>query len=173
MSKNIDPSQQEIRDTVKEFAEKEIHPVSDQLDRMAEPRKFPIDLYKKMGAAGFIGCNIPKDLGGQGKSRLQYVTLIEELSYHDAAVGLLCAVGEMAASPMVLFGSDQQKKKYVPDCASGKTIPAFVLTEPGAGADVSSLNTVAVEDGDHFVVNVEKMFIMHGDVAEVGVLFCR
>ncbi len=173
MSKNIDPSQQAIRDTVKEFAEKEIYPVSDQLDRMPEPRKFPTDLYKKMGAAGFIGFNIPKDLGGQGKTRLEYITLVEELSYHDAAVGLLCAVGEMATSPIVLFGSDQQKKKYVPDCASGKKIPAFVLTEPSAGADIASLKTDAKEDGGQFVVSGEKMIVMHGDVAEIGVLFCK
>ena len=93
MDKNIDPRQQAIRDTVKEFADKNIYPVSEKLDQTPEPRSFPADLYKKIGGAGFIGLNMPAELGGQGKSRLEYVTLIEEMSYHDAAVGQLCATG--------------------------------------------------------------------------------
>lgn len=173
MDKNIDPRQQAIRDMVKEFAEKEIYPVSDELDRMPEPRKFPKELYKKIGAAGFIGLNMPKELGGQGKSHLEYITLVEELCYHDAAIGLLCAVAELATFPILNFGSEEQKKKYVPDCSSGRRIPAFVLTEPNAGSDAANQSTVAVDKGDHYLVNGEKIFIMHGDVAELGVLFCK
>jgi butyryl-CoA dehydrogenase len=173
MSENIDPRQQAIRDMVKEFAEKEIQPISAQLDQMPEPRKFPTELYKKIGQAGFIGLNIPGELGGQGKSHLEYATLIEELSFHDAAVGQLCGAGGTATFPLVHFASGQQKKKYVPDCASGKKIPAFVLSEPEAGSDTSNQSTVAVDGGDHYLVSGEKIFIMHGDVAELGVLFCR
>lgn len=173
MDKNIDPRQQPIRDMVKEFAEKEMYPVSEELDRMPEPRKFPTELYKKIGEAGFIGLNMPKELGGQGKSHLEYVTLVEELCYHDAAIGLLCAVGELATYPILNFGSEEQKKKFVPDCATGKKIPAFVLTEPNAGSDAANQSTVAVDNGDHYIVNGEKIFIMHGDVAELGVLFCK
>ncbi len=173
MSKNIDPRQQPVRDMVKEFADKEMYPVSRQLDEMPEPRKFPTELYRKIGQAGFIGFNMPKELGGQGKSHLEYATLVEELCYHDAAIGLLCAVAELATFPILHFASEEQKKKYVPDCASGKRIPAFVLTEPNAGSDAANQNTVAVENGDHYIVNGEKIFIMHGDVADLGVLFCR
>lgn len=173
MEKNVDPRQQAIRDMVKDFADKEIYPVSEELDRMSEPRKFPTELYKKIGAAGFIGLAMPTEYGGQNKSRLEYVTMIEELCYHDAAIGLLCAVAELATYPIIAFGSDEQKKKYVPDCASGKRIPAFVLTEPNAGSDAANQSTVAVENGDHYVINGEKIFIMHGDVAEIGVLFCK
>ncbi|HKK21173.1 MAG TPA: acyl-CoA dehydrogenase family protein [candidate division Zixibacteria bacterium] len=173
MSKNIDPRQQPVRDMVKEFAEKEMYPVSRQLDEMPEPRKFPTELYRKIGAAGFIGFNMPKELGGQGKSHLEYATLVEEMCYHDAAIGLLCAVAELATFPMLHFASDEQKKKYVPDCAGGKRIPAFVLTEPNAGSDAANQNTVAVENGDHYIVNGEKIFIMHGDVADLAVLFCK
>jgi butyryl-CoA dehydrogenase len=140
---------------------------------MSEPRKFPTELYKKIGAAGFIGYVIPTELGGKGKSNLEYITLIEELCYHDPAIGLLCAVGELATYPLLHFASDEQKKKYVPDCATGKRIPAFVLTEPDAGSDAANQKTVAVDKGDHYLVNGEKIFIMHGDVADLGVLFCK
>lgn len=170
---NIDPKQQAVRDEVKAFAEKEMYPVSEELDRMPEPRKFPTELYKKIGAAGFIGYVIPTELGGKGKSNLEYITLIEELCYHDPAIGLLCAVGELATYPLLHFANDEQKKKYVPDCATGKRIPAFVLTEPEAGSDAANQKTVAVDKGDHYLVNGEKIFIMHGDVADLGVLFCK
>ena len=173
MSKNIDPKQQEVRDMVKAFADKEIYPITRELDQMPEPRKFPAELYKKIGAAGFIGFAMPKELGGQGKSHLEYITLVEELCYHDPAVGLLCAVGELATHPIINFASEEQKKKYVPDCASGKIVPAFVLTEPEAGSDAANQQTVAVEDGDHYIINGEKIFIMHGDIADLAVLFCR
>ena len=170
---NVDPKQQAVREEVKAFAEKEMYPVSEELDRMAEPRKFPTELYKKIGAAGFIGYVIPTELGGKGKSNLEYITLIEELCYHDPAIGLLCAVGELATYPLLHFANDEQKKKYVPDCATGKRIPAFVLTEPDAGSDAANQKTVAVDKGDHYLVNGEKIFIMHGDVADLGVLFCK
>ena len=173
MERNIDPRQQAVRDEVKAFAEKEMYPMSEELDRMPEPRKFPRELYKKIGKAGFIGYCMPKELGGQGKSNLEYVTLVEELCYHDAAIGLLCAVAELATHPIVHFASDEHKKKWVPKCASGEIIPAFVLTEPDAGSDAANQSTEAVETGDQFVINGEKIFIMHGDVAELAVLFCK
>ena len=173
MNKNVDPRQQEVRDLVKEFADKEIYPITRELDQMPEPRKFPKDLYQKLGKAGFIGFGMPKELGGQGRSHLEYITLVEELCYHDPAVGLLTAVGELATYPIINFANDEQKKKYVPDCAAGKIIPAFVLTEPNAGSDAANQSTVAVEDGDDYVINGEKIFIMHGDAADLAVLFCK
>ena len=173
MNKNFDPKQQAVRDEVKAFAEKEIYPRSVELDQMPEPRKFPVDLYRKIGEAGFIGYAMPKELGGQGKTHLEYITLIEELCYHDAGVGLLCAVGELATFPIIHFGNDEQKKKYVPDCAAGKRIPAFVLTEPNAGSDAANQSTEAVETGNEYVINGEKIFIMHGDAADLGVVFCK
>lgn len=173
MSRNIDPRQEAVREEVRAFAEKEMYPMSEELDRMPEPRKFPYELYKKIGKAGYIGYNMPKELGGQGKSNLEYITAVEEMCYHDAAIGLLCAVAELATHPIIHFASDEQKKKWVPKCASGEIIPAFVLTEPEAGSDAANQKTVAVEKDDHYVVNGEKIFIMHGDVAELAVLFCK
>lgn len=173
MPYNVDPKQQAVRDEVRAFAEKEMYPVSEQLDQMPEPRKFPLDIYRKLGKAGFIGYVMPKELGGQGKSHLEYITLIEELCYHDAAIGLLCAVGELATNPIINFANDELKKKYVPGCASGERVVAFVLTEPNAGSDAANQSTVAVENGDHYIVNGEKIFIMHGDAADTAVLFCK
>lgn len=173
MPYNIDPRQQAVRDEVKVFAEKYMYPVSEELDRMPEPRKFPVDLYRKIGEAGFIGYVMPTEYGGLGKSNLEYITLIEEMCYHDPAIALLCAVAELATHPIIHFASEEHKKKYVPDCASGKRIPAFVMTEPEAGSDAANQKTVAVENGDSYIVNGEKIFIMHGDVADLGVLFCR
>lgn len=174
MNINVDPKQQAIRDTVKEFAEKEIYPVSKELDRMPEEeRVFPRELYRKMGEAGFIGLSMPKELGGLGKSHLEYATLLEELFYHDPAIGLLCAIGELATFPIIYYANDKLKKKYVPDCASGKIVPSFVLTEPEAGSDAANQKTVAVEDGDHYVINGEKIFIMHADAADIAIIFCK
>ncbi len=173
MPYNVDPKQQAVRDEVKAFAEKEIHPVSEKWDRMGEPREFPRELYRKIGDAGFIGYCMPREYGGQGKSHLEYITLIEELCYHDAGIGLMCAVAELATFPILHFGNDEQKKKYIPDCASGKRIPAFVLTEPNAGSDAANQQTEAVANDSGFVINGEKIFIMHGDVADLAVLFCK
>jgi butyryl-CoA dehydrogenase len=170
---NVDPSQQAVRDEVAEFAKKEIYPVSEELDQMPEPRKFPKELYQKLGAAGFIGYNTPAEYGGKAHSNLDYITLVEELCYHDAGVGLLCAVGELATFPILHFANDEQKKKYLPDCVSGKRVPAFVLTEPNAGSDAANVQTTAKENGSDFVINGEKIFIMHGDVADLAVLFVK
>lgn len=173
MNKNIDPRQQAIRDDVRKFAEEHMIPVSRELDQMPEPRVFPHDLYKKLGSHGFIGSVMPKEYEGGGKSSLEYCTQVEELCYHDAAIGLLSSVAELATHPIINFANDEQKKKYVPDCAMGRRIPSFVLTEPDAGSDASNLQTVAVLDGDHYVLNGEKIFIMHGDVSDLAVVFCK
>lgn len=173
MNKNFDDRQQAVRDMVKEFADKEMYPVSRELDQMPEPRKFPRELYGKLGKSGFIGYCMPKELGGSGKSHLEYITLIEELCYHDAAIGLLCSVAELATFPILHFGTDEMKKKWVPKCAAGDVIPSFVLTERDAGSDASNQSTEAVETDDGYVINGEKIFIMHGDVTDLAVLFCK
>ena len=143
MPYNIDPKQQAVRDEVKVFAEKYMYPVSEELDRMPEPRKFPLDLYRKIGEAGFIGYVMPKEYGGQGKSNLEYITLVEEMCYHDPAIALLCAVAELATHPIIHFASEEHKKlftekpeKYTPQCGGfcaygvglGKLFPVDIST---------------------------------------------
>jgi len=170
---NIEERQQAVRDRVAEFAEKHIKPISKALDHRDGPDQFARDIYLRLGKEGFIGFNSPCDLGGGGRSNIEYITLIEELCYHDPAICLLNAVGELATYPIVHFGSDEQKKKYVPKCITGEIIPAFCLTEPQAGSDAANQATTAELDGDEFIINGEKIFIMHGDVADLFVLFLK
>ncbi|MDZ4722949.1 MAG: acyl-CoA dehydrogenase family protein [candidate division Zixibacteria bacterium] len=170
---NVDPKQQAVRDEVRTFALEHMVPVSEYWDRLPEPRPFPFELYRKMGQAGFIGYAMPKQYGGRGLSHLEYITLTEELSYWDAALGLLTNVAELATYPILNFASEDVKARFVPECINGKRVAAFVLTEPQAGSDAANQATVAVEDGDGYIVNGEKIFIMHGDVADTAVLFCR
>jgi butyryl-CoA dehydrogenase len=170
---NIDESQQAMRDKVAGFAKKHIEPVSKELDHRDDPDRFAMDLYKKLGKAGFIGMRMPKEYGGGGVSALEHATMIEEFCFYDPAICLLSAVAELATYPIYEFGNEEQKKKFVPKCASGEWIPAFVLTEPEAGSDAVNQKSTAVLDGDEYVINGEKIFIMHGDVADVFVLFLK
>jgi alkylation response protein AidB-like acyl-CoA dehydrogenase len=161
----------QIRAQVREFAEKEVLPVCRELDRAEEA--FPFELYRKLAAAGFAGFNMPTEYGGGGRSNLEFVTLIEELTYYDPPTGLMCAIPELATYPLFTFGNEEQKKKYVPQIVSGDIIPSFVLTERNAGSDAANQQTLAMIEGDHFVINGEKIFIMHGDVCDLAILFCR
>jgi len=171
MAYNIDDRQQPIREKIKEFAEKEIIPVYEELDR--RPEEFSHEHYQKLAKAGFVGFGMPKEYGGGGYSNLEYITMMEELTYWDPATGLMAAIPQLATSPLISFGNEEQKKKYVPKCASGEMIPSFVLTERNAGSDASNQSTMAVPDGDHYVINGEKIFIMHGDVCNLGVVYCK
>jgi len=169
---NIDESQQAVRDEVRAFVEKEnIVELGRELDRKPEPPVFPRDLYKKLCQAGFVGYPFPKELGGLGKSKIEYTTLVEELCYYDPPICLLAAVGVLATEPIYMFASDEQKKKYLPGCFAGDLVPSFVLTEPEAGSDASNQKVSFKVDGDDFVINGEKIFIMHGDAADIFVLF--
>ncbi len=170
---NIDERQQAIRDRVTAFAKKNIEPVSKQLDHRDDPDRFAMDIYQALAKEGFTALRMPKEYGGCGVSSIEYTTLIEELCYHDPAVCLLDAVTELATYPIYTFGNEDQKRKYVPRCASGEMIPAFVLTEPAAGSDAVNQKTTAILDGDEYVINGEKIFIMHGDVADLFVLFVK
>ncbi|MBI3873083.1 MAG: acyl-CoA dehydrogenase family protein, partial [candidate division Zixibacteria bacterium] len=168
---NVDPRQQPIRDMVREFAEKEIVPVAQELDRQPEPQPFPFDYYRKLAKAGFIGFPLPKEYGGQAKSPVEYATLCEELTYWDPPTCLLSAVAVLAIEPIWHFGSEEQKRKYIPKCITGEYIPAFALTEPNAGSDAANQSTEGRLDGGHYIINGEKIFIMHGDVANLFVVF--
>jgi butyryl-CoA dehydrogenase len=171
MTYNIVESQQKVREMAREFGQKEIAPVAAKLDRREE--EFPLDLFKKMAKAGFMAYPMAKEYGGLGKSKIEYVTLIEEISWFDAPSALIMAVDNLASYPIETFGSEEQKKKYLPKMASGEIIGAFGLTEPNAGSDAANQQTTAKVDGDFFVINGEKIFIMHGDVADLVVLFCK
>jgi butyryl-CoA dehydrogenase len=171
MTYNMVEAQQAVRDMAKEFGGKEIAPVAAELDRREE--EFPLDLFKKMAKAGFMAYPLAKEYGGSAKTKIEYVTLIEEISWFDAASALIMAVDNLASYPIETFGSEEHKKKYLPKMASGEIIGAFGLTEPNAGSDAANQQTTAKVDGDSFVINGEKIFIMHGDVADLVVLFAK
>lgn len=168
MSYNLVDSQQQVRDMVKEFGEAEIAPISKELDR--RPPEFPMDLYKKMAAKGFMAFPVADQYGGRGRSKIDYATLIEEIAWFDASASIIMAVSNLAAYPIEKFGSEDQKRKYLPKMCSGEWIGAFALTEPDAGSDAGNQQTTVVEDGDNYVINGEKIFISSGNVADVTVV---
>jgi butyryl-CoA dehydrogenase len=168
---NWTPEQQEVRDMVKEFCEEHVVPHHQEWDR--RPPEFPEEIFQTMAAAGFVGFPTAKEYGGLGESKIRYATLIEEMSKYDAAVGILMAVAVLASYPIEAFGTEEQKKKYLPPMSKGEIKGAFALTEPGAGSDAANQHTTAVDKGDYYLVNGEKIFIMSGNVADVVVLICR
>ncbi len=170
MRYNVSEKQQPIRDKLKEIGPK-LEPLGKQWDEKGDV--FARDMFNILAKEGFCGFVMPKELGGGGHSSLEYATLIEEIAYWDAPSSLLAAVGQLACDPIIKHASEEQKKKWIPDAAVGKTVPAFALTEPNAGSDAANQSTTATVEGDNFVINGEKIFIMHGDVCDFAVTFCK
>ncbi len=162
---------QQVREIVRDFAENEIRPVARELD--AESR-FPWENVKKMAELGFLGAPWPVELGGAGMDYLSYITIVEELAKVDASHALtVSAHTTLGTSPIVNFGNQEQQERFVPLLAEGKVLGGFGLTEPDAGSDAGSTKTLAVKDGDHYVLNGTKNFITHAGVGEIFVVSAR
>lgn len=161
----------QARDLARRFAQEEIAPVSEYWDQMGEPREFPRELYRRMGELGLIGYSSPTDFGGGGHPQADFVAIIEELAYVDVAFAVMCGIPRLFAIPVLAYGSDALKEKYVGPCLRAETIGVFALSEPGAGSDAANLQTIARERGDHYLVSGEKTFITHGDAADVALVF--
>ena len=156
------------RQLFKDFAETEVKPMAQEVD---ETEHFPMDNVQKMGKYGFMGIPVPKEYGGQGCDILTYVMCVEELSKVCGTTGVIVSAHtSLCADPILTYGTEEQKKKYLPDLASGKKIGAFGLTEPGAGTDAQGVQTKAVLDGDEWVLNGSKCFITNGEVADVYII---
>ncbi|HLB35594.1 MAG TPA: acyl-CoA dehydrogenase family protein [Gemmatimonadales bacterium] len=167
----LTPQHHQLRDLVRDFAEREIKPVARQLDRDAE---FPWTNVKKMGELGFLGSTWPEELGGAGMDYLSYIVLIEELARVDASHAItVSAHTTLGTSPLMEFGTDEQRKRFVPLLAGGRVLGGFGLTEPGAGSDAGGTQTTAVDRGDHYVINGSKIFITHAGVGEIFVITAR
>lgn len=173
MPHSVDPGQDEIRAFAHGFCQEHVAPVAAELDRRPEPQKFPFEYFRKLATSGLVGYPFGREYGGAGGSMTLYNSMMEVVAYYDPATALLAAVSELAIHPIAHFGTEEQKRKYIPKAATGESIPAFALTEPEAGSDASNQITVAKTDGDYFIINGEKTFIMHGDVADLVVLFCK
>ena len=152
-----------IQDMVREFAESEIMPIARKLD---EEEKFPTELVKQMGELGLMGINVPEKYGGSGLDMVAYATAVMGLARADASVAItMAAHTSLGTMPILLHGSEEQKKTYLPKLASGEVIGAFGLTEPEAGSDAGSTKTMAVKQGDDYIVNGGKIFITNAGKA--------
>ncbi|SLM32674.1 Acyl-CoA dehydrogenase [Desulfamplus magnetovallimortis] len=160
-----------VRHSVRAFAQREIIPIAKEID---EEQRFPWEVVEKMAALGYLGVQAPKELGGAGMDTVSYTLIIEELSNASAALGLCASVhNSVALYPLLAFGNREQHERFVPDLASGKKIGAFCLTEPNAGSDASSIEATAILDGDHYIVNANKVFVTNGGIAETCLIFVR
>lgn len=157
------------RSLFKEFAEKEVKPLAIEVD---ETEEFPRATVEKMAKAGFMGIPIPKEYGGQGCDVLTYAMCVEELAKVCGTTAVIVSAHtSLCCDPILTYGTEEQKHKYLPDLASGKKIGAFGLTEPGAGTDAQGQQTKAVLEGDEWVLNGSKIFITNGKEADVYVIF--
>ena len=165
----LNEEQQMIKDMVAEFCEKEVLPIAAEIDKN---HRFPAETVEKMKELNLFGLGTPEEYEGTGSDYLSYILAVEELSKACATHGVLFSAHvSLCMGPIKQFGTDAQKAKYLPDLASGRKLGAFCLTEPGAGTDASAQKTVAVKDGDHYVLNGSKVFITNGGVAETFIVF--
>jgi alkylation response protein AidB-like acyl-CoA dehydrogenase len=167
----LSPDQREIKALAREFSEAEIEPHAGEWDR---EHSFPRDLFSKLAELGLMGVCIPEELGGAGADFLSYILVLEELSRADAGVGVTVAVHTSAVTlPILTFGTDEQKSRFVPPLARGEVIGAFALTEPEAGSDAGSLRTAATADGGGWRISGSKQWITNGSHAGTFLLFAR
>lgn len=162
MNFDLSPEQIMIRNTVRDFAEREVKPVAQELDEKGE---FSYDLTKKMGELGLFGMNIPESYGGQGLDTLSYIIAVEELARVDGSqAATLAAHNSLGIGPLLEYGTEEQRLKYLPALCTGSGLWSFGLTEPGAGSDSRGSKTTAVVDGDEWVINGSKIFITNASV---------
>ena len=168
MDFGLDKKHEMARSLFRDFAENEVKPLAQEVD---ETEQFPVETVKKMARYGFMGIPIPKQYGGQGCDILTYAMCVEELSKVCGTTGVIVSAHtSLCTDPILTFGTEEQKMKYLPDLASGKKLGAFGLTEPGAGTDAQGQQTKAVLEGDEWVLNGSKCFITNGKYADVYII---
>lgn len=164
-------NQKMIAQMIRDFGELEIKPKMMEWD---EKQEFPIPLFRKMGELGLMGVLVPEIYGGSGFGYAEYVTAISEISRIDGSIGLsVAAHNSLCTGHILQFANEEQKHKYLPKLASGQWIGAWGLTEPNTGSDAGNMRTVAIQDGDHYVINGAKNFITHGKSGDVAVVIVR
>ncbi len=157
------------RQLFRDFAENEVKPLAQEVD---EEERFPRETVEKMARYGFLGIPVPKEYGGQGADPLAYTMCVEELSKVCGTTGVIVSAHtSLCVDPIMTFGTEEQKQKYLVPLAKGEKLGAFGLTEPGAGTDAQGQQTKAVLDGDEWVLNGSKCFITNGKEADVYVIF--
>lgn len=157
-----------MRNMVRDFANDKIAPFVEEMEKGV----FPRDVLTQMGELGLMGITVPEEYGGAGMDFTSYIIAINELSRVSAVVGVILSVHtSVGTNPILYFGNEEQKKKYVPKLATGEYLGAFCLTEPSAGSDAGSLKSRAVKDGDDYIINGSKVFITNGGEADVYIVF--
>lgn len=168
MNWRLTDEQEMMRKMVQDFAQKEIAPF---IERM-EQGEFPRSIVKRMGELGLMGIPVPAKYGGAEMDFISYILAIHEISKVSATVGVILSVHtSVGTNPILYFGNEEQKKKYVPKLASGEYLGAFCLTEPSSGSDAGSIKTKAVLDGEHYILNGSKVFITNGGEADIYIVF--
>jgi alkylation response protein AidB-like acyl-CoA dehydrogenase len=164
-------NQQMIADMIRKFGKEHIYPKYMEWD---ESQEFPVHVFKKLGELGLMGVLVPTEYGGSGFSYTEYVTAIIELAKICGSIGLsMAAHNSLCTGHILAFGNEEQKKKYLPKLATAEWIGAWGLTETGTGSDAGGMNTVAVKDGDHYILNGSKNFITHAISGNVAVVIVR
>jgi alkylation response protein AidB-like acyl-CoA dehydrogenase len=168
---DLTAEQREIQALAREFAAAEIEPHAAEWDR---EHRFPRDLFGKLAELGLMGACVPEEYGGAGADFLSYILMLEEISRADAGVGVTVAVHTSAVTlPILMFGTDEQKSRFVPPLARGELIGAFALTETEAGSDAGALRTAATASGDGWTISGTKQFISTAEFAGTFLLFAR
>jgi alkylation response protein AidB-like acyl-CoA dehydrogenase len=171
MKFELSGSQQEIKGRAAEFADEEVAPYAAELDR---EDRFPAETFEKLADIGFMGLCVPKEYGGAGADFLSYVLLLEEISRADAGVGATLAVHTSAGTlPILMYGTEEQKARWVPDLARGERIGCFALTEPTTGSDAAAIQTRAERVDGGYRISGHKQWVTNGRVAGTMVLFAR
>lgn len=167
----VTENQSMIAQMVRDFGAREIKPYMMEWD---ERQEFPIPLFKKLGELGLMGVLVPHEYGGSGFGYMEYVTAISELAKIDGSIGLsMAAHNSLCTGHILQFASEEQKQKYLPKLASAEWIGAWGLTEPNTGSDAGNMRTVAIKDGDYYVINGAKNFITHAKSGDVAVVIVR
>lgn len=168
---SINENQQLIAEMVRSFGAKEITPFRREWD---EHSFFPIEVFKKLGELGLMGVLVPTEYGGSGFGYNEYVTAILELSKIDPSIGLsMAAHNSLCTGHILMFGTEEQKRKYLPKLASCEWLGAWGLTEPNTGSDAGNMRTIAIKEGEYYILNGAKNFITHGISADVAVVIAR
>jgi len=169
MKLELNDIQKMIKKNVREFAEKDIAPVAAELDQKEE---YPTKILEKMAKLGFLGVIIPQEYGGAGLDTISYAIIVEEISRKCASTGVITSVhNSLVAHPIMKYGTEEQKKKYLPILAKGEKIGAFAATEPSAGSDLGAMKTTAILKGDKYIINGDKTFITSGSEAGIIIIF--
>lgn len=160
-----------LRDLARDFAEKTLAPIAKQID---EEDHFPEEVISEMAELGFFGIKIPEEYGGLGLDMRSYICVMEEIARKCPVASILVSsANSLGSGPLLLYGTEEQKQKYLPLIASGEALLCFGLTEPGAGSDAASITTKAVKDGDDYILNGRKCFITKAPIADYAIIFAK